>query len=540
MAFGRNIPQEQEMLKQLPDELLESGLDSKPGDSPFTQFLGAIEMTKRVQQRKSAANTLAGQEVQPGTVVGRMMAKRSEIGPPQAAPNFSHGGPVKGEIPPQFQPGYQAQGAPQGGNISPGPTPATRRSVTKQHQSTGGGGGNVTQMQLAYNRSPQKLATGGLVQPQPRQSFGIGGVVQSTLNTPEDIQNGMTPQQVMENKLRAAQGEAPGQRLGFADGGRVPQIRPSYAHGTTGVMSPLEAENARRAALGMPPIPSTDTLPLTRAENSQDALLGSIERKPVAVPGNEGLDMSQFSNPQLRQIDRTRAARQADPNARVPQLPGEQRILNMDDIRGIRPPGPPPWAQQQGPAQPPAAPVTPAPEDDINAIKAKMTQEKTVLDLDAATAEEHGETDIQRSERFRRAAALGAMAASFGSNPTFLGGFTEGAEKASAIMQAGDTEARDRLDSQAYASNKQASASQALDIRVQSLKNDLANNVVGTRIKMVKAAQDAVQHDVEMGVSNPSTPEDMARLVESKMTTLFGSQQKPAPSVGSTVLGTKE
>jgi hypothetical protein len=80
--IGKNIPQEQEMLSKLPDELIKKGLKSPPDQSPFTQYLGAIEIGKRERMRKEGAE----HPVQEGTVVDRMIGAGSSIPQPTAAP----------------------------------------------------------------------------------------------------------------------------------------------------------------------------------------------------------------------------------------------------------------------------------------------------------------------------------------------------------------------------------------------------------------------------------------------------------------------
>ena len=132
------------------------------------------------------------------------------------------------------------------------------------------------------------------------------------------------------------------------------------------------------------------------------------------------------------------------------------------------------------------------------------------------------------------------MAASFGSESTFFKGLTKGVEGASRVMQAGDQTARDREFDQEQLGQRQMSSNEMLALKARGLRNDMAQGVAGTDIKMKKLALDAVYKDVENGIGEiPETQEAMDKLVAAKLTMLFGQLQQPAPSPGAAVLATK-
>ena len=325
MAIGRNIPQEQAMLSQLPDEMLEQGLGADPQQSPFTQFLGAIEMTKRVKQRKSAKQTLDGQNGQPGTVVGRMMAQGSQVGPPQQAPAFMTGGVV----PPQFQPGYVSQG---GAASSPAPG---RDSMTTQHRTSPNNGGTVDQKQLAYHRSPQSLAAGGIAGQPTRQQlegssaaypnhaaqveaigalrggYANGGIVGGGQGIGQTLFDAKQQSQMSQEEIQALIAAQQPQQS-FLSGGEVQAT------------SPLTEEEQRRldylrsrglpateAPLDGPPLASTEFRPSPRAQ----AMGATSSFPPVAQPEAEaeaGYDWSRLAQPYNIATDLTGAIRDSE------------------------------------------------------------------------------------------------------------------------------------------------------------------------------------------------------------------------------------
>jgi hypothetical protein len=592
MAIGRNIPQEQAMLSQLPDEMLERGLEATPGDSPFTQFLGAIEMTKRVKQRKSAANTLAGQGGQNGTVVGRMRQQGGQIGPPQMAPSFAHGGQVPGKPQSEYnfsQAGPGSDTFPRPQPSAPRPAPPGRDSMTTQHRTSPNTGGKVQQRQLALSRAPQSLADGGVVAPgqpdmhqrhkiqgpeahynsmqehrqavselrqpaeqySPQQyqpSYGIGGMVSAMSEIPGAMAQGQSPEEIFQMQMEAA-GQTP--TPGLAKGGRVPQIVPSYAEGTTGVLSPLEEENRRRAALGMPPIPGPADLPLSQdsefdpeAYAEQSALIGGPEPTIAPPQGPQGPTAAQhFSGNARMEAEAIERARRAQPgympfNPALP--PSSQEIVAAGGTDMMRQPISPHPRPFVGP-QPGEGPQSFGQPEQVQQMQEALMEEKLTLDIDAANAEKIPETDEQRSARFTRATALATMAASFGRNASFFGGLTEGVEGAAQVMQSGDQGERTRTDDANALAGKAKTAGEMMNIRAQGLRNDLAQGVVGTQIKMTKLATESVHKDLENGVSEmPDTEEGMALLVQSKMVALFGQQMQEAPSPNQAVLDSKE
>ena len=493
------------MLSQLPDELLESGLNATTSESPFTQFLGAIEMTKRVQQRKSAKQTLDGQRGQDGTVVGRIIQQREQIKDAQAAPSFMTGGPVKGEIPPQFRPGYQSKGLDQSAPSAPS-APSPRRSVTKQHQSTGGGGQNVTQSQLALSRAPQKLAEGGIVEAGPEiEGYLTGGIVRG----------GVTPRE------RARREE---------------ERRQAYLRERGLPVTPQEVI-APEAPLEGPQMsfePTFDAEAYEASSRSMGAPAGNRSQM-IGVDNLQG-----YRNPLQRMQDATGLFQgtagftpepiQARPESDWGSAGPPPMSIGAPAELPIQHSAPSPTAREYGAI----------PDEELAQMQKQLETDKVNLALDTATAEAVGETDEQRSARFTRATALATMAASFGSESTFFKGLTKGVEGAAQVMQAGDQTARDREFDQEQLGQRQMSSNEMLALKARGLRNDMAQGVAGTDIKMKKLALDAVYKDVENGIGEiPETQEAMDKLVAAKLTMLFGQLQQPAPSPGAAVLATK-
>ena len=527
MAFNRNIPQEQEMLSQLPDEMLESGLNATSAKSPFTQYLGALEMTKRVQQRKSAKTALDGQNGQKGTVVGRLLAQ--QVPPVQNAPSFMTGG----EVPPQFQPGYVKQGGLGGGSPAPG-----RDSMTMQHRTSPNTGGKVDQTQLAYNRSPQKLAA--------------GGIVQAAMSAPTNIAQGKSPEEILREQVAAATGAT--QQL--AQGGEVQ----SYA---TGGVTPIERrrlEEERRkaylASIGMPTGPQEVVpvdAPLEGPQMSFDPSQTTFDAEDHALAsaslGAPAGNRSQMIAEDQMQGYRNPLQRLGDATGLFTGTAGYQpEAIEPRPESDWGAAGPPPMSIG-APAQLPVKHAAPGaerqeygaiPDETLADMHAQMVADKAALDLDSATAADIGETDEQRSARFTRANALATMAESFGSEATFFKGLTKGVAGAADVMASGDQTARDRTAAQSMMDTKQQSAGQMLALKAQGLRNDLMQGVAGTDIKIKTLAADEVRKDIELGVSQmPDDEAGMARLLQSKIVSMgFGApQQQQSP--GAAVLGTR-
>jgi hypothetical protein len=290
MAIGRNISQEQQMLSQLPDELLEEGLSQSSEQSPFTQFLGAIEMTKRARQRKSAGQALAASQVQGGTVIGRMMAQKEAIGQPQqqfqtqqAPPqgDFSNGGMVPRDRP-VGSPGYA-----QGGLVQTRPEPmslpevaqgkanyAMVPPVAKENDSYAQGGKvqprpkkvtnsrkkpaslpKVHMVNYAHRHEPIDYDTSKPTNYEPR-NYAAGGMVDPTgkaqaAMTEEEMRRLQEMQMQAANRGIELPQQAMGMMPGFAAGGMVDPTGKAQAAMTEEEMRRLQAEAQRLGVSGM-------------------------------------------------------------------------------------------------------------------------------------------------------------------------------------------------------------------------------------------------------------------------------------------------
>ena len=507
MAFNRNIPQEQALLAQLPDEMLESGLQAEARQSPFTQYLGALEMTKRVQQRKSAATTLAAQGGQEGTVVGRMMQQSQQVKPPQQAPGFMSGG------------------------VAPG---------------------TVTARELALHRAPQSLASGGIAgQPTRQQLDQLRNPPQAQQLTNEQRDQSIGPASMYETHGQQAQAvDAIRQPMhSFAKGGEVMEsyakggeVMESYAQGGESPIERARREEERRQAYlrsrGLPVSPqeviSSEEAPLEGPNMSFDPAAYEASSTELGAPaGNRSQmiaedQMSGYRNPIRRGMDAMglfTGTGGYQPEAIQPRPESDWGAA-----------GPPPMSVGS-PAELPIQHPAPGqaeqeygaiPDAEMAEMHDRMLADKVALDLDTATAAEVGETDEQRSQRFARATALATMAASFGSEDSFFKGLTKGVEGAAQVMQGADQTARDRMTEAAAMENKQMTAGQMLALKAQGLRNDLAQGVVGTDIKIKTLAADEVRKDIELGVSQmPEDEAGMARLLQSKIISMgFGAPQQ--------------
>lgn len=81
----RNIIEEQQLIRTLPDETLQEGLSRPSQESPFTQYLGAIEVSRRVRQRKAAAAAKNAADINNGPVLQRLVQEAQAISRPQPA-----------------------------------------------------------------------------------------------------------------------------------------------------------------------------------------------------------------------------------------------------------------------------------------------------------------------------------------------------------------------------------------------------------------------------------------------------------------------
>jgi len=117
--------QQQAMLREIPDDILNTGMSAPPGSAPFEQYLGAMEMSRRAQTRRAAAGAQArfAEQRDPNTVVQDLQYNASQFGPPQPMPNFQQGAPqATSQAVPQAAPqgyayGGYAQGYAQGGEV---------------------------------------------------------------------------------------------------------------------------------------------------------------------------------------------------------------------------------------------------------------------------------------------------------------------------------------------------------------------------------------------------------------------------------------
>lgn len=72
--MANNLIQEQERIKGMSDEQIQEGLSSDPNNAPFTQFLGAIEMTRRGRQRKNETARRSASKMHEQNVKERLIA----------------------------------------------------------------------------------------------------------------------------------------------------------------------------------------------------------------------------------------------------------------------------------------------------------------------------------------------------------------------------------------------------------------------------------------------------------------------------------
>jgi len=265
---ANNLLEEQARIRGFSDDILKEGLSRPQGQAPFTQFLGAMELSKRAQQRRAAQGAMAASRVTPGTVVQDLVQHSQAIGPAQPMPQ-------------------QSQAFANGGLVTDTTEQEKRRrqalaiAQSRSRGSAGGGGSSLDQddyvvgiagtpEMYAIKYGAHLFANGGLV--QGYQNGGYEGRHAGIRHAP-NFDNMSISQLLNELQLAGEMGDVNRQRqIGTAI--RERQGAPE------GIGFKQAADNAYRA-IGSPA--GVPILPDVRTPGAANLVTGGLEPVPNAA-----------------------------------------------------------------------------------------------------------------------------------------------------------------------------------------------------------------------------------------------------------------